>query len=120
MGSEWVVMLLTEFGRTQVRHSRLGRNQVNVSRLKLSLTCLLLLASLAACQFVAPRPTSTPMPTATPQPTITPAPTATSVPTPTVEPASASSWQIPKPTEEDWSEGEANAGFVLVEYSDFQ
>jgi hypothetical protein len=42
------------------------------------------------------------------------------VPTPTVEPASASSWQIPKPTEEDWSEGEANAGFVLVEYSDFQ
>ena len=91
-----------------------------MSRLCVFLICLLLLSSLVACQLVAPRPTATPVPTATPEPTITPVPTATSAPTPAAEAESADSWQIPKPTAEDWSVGEADAKLVLVEYSDFQ
>lgn len=79
----------------------------------------------------APQPTATPEPTTAEQPTAAPDPTATprAVPTPTAAqqtegskpaPTPTRPWQIPQIREEDWVKGGAEAGLVIVEYSDFQ
>ncbi|MFZ5916817.1 MAG: hypothetical protein ACOYZ7_07795 [Chloroflexota bacterium] len=90
---------------------------------------VLLLGGLVACQTPAPGATPTSPPptatsppaTATARPTITPAPTATTGPVaskPTPTPTQP--WQIPEIQPDDWASGSADAGMVLVEYSDFQ
>jgi hypothetical protein len=78
---------------------------------------LVVLVGLVACQSTPAAGPGEPSPTAaaataTPEPAATP--TAGPAPTPTVE------WQIPQIREEDWVEGSADAGLVIVEYSDFQ
>jgi hypothetical protein len=111
-----------------------------LKRLIKSLGILGLLVGLVACRSPEPatlrvEPSATPVastptpvadtPTAVPtrKPSATPEATPTStreaekrstVPTPT------RTWQIPEVQERDWVKGGADAGMVLVEYSDFQ
>lgn len=80
-----------------------------------------------------PQPTATPVAsTPTPQPTAT-QPVAQASPLPEDTPAQttkaasdrpvptpAPPWQIPEVQPDDWATGGADAGMVLVEYSDFQ
>jgi hypothetical protein len=79
-----------------------------------------MVVGLVACQSPTPQATPTqPEPTATATPEDTPAPTkepasGQPVPTPTI------SWQIPEIRPDEWTRGGADAGLVLVEYSDFQ
>ena len=77
-----------------------------------------------------PSPTPTPLPTSsftpTPKPTPTLTPVQTSAPSPTFavpprpSPTPTLPWQIPQVRDDDWVKGGADAGLVLVEYSDFQ
>jgi cyclophilin family peptidyl-prolyl cis-trans isomerase/protein-disulfide isomerase len=109
----------------------------------------LVLVVLAACQSAEPTATEavaltatdavvvtatmTAQSTATAEPTATAAAPAQTTPTPseaTATPAQSTAkepeatptrpWQIPQIEEEDWTEGSAEAGMVLVVYSDFQ
>jgi hypothetical protein len=90
------------------------------------LVSLVLVAGSVACQ--SPTPEATPT---RPQPTATAAAAPTSppedTPTPTKEPAAGrpvptptTPWQIPEVQPDDWVKGGADAGLILVEYSDFQ
>ncbi len=73
---------------------------------------LWLLAGLVACGSLTPEATPTPPePSATPKPTFTPA---------AAESTPDTSWQIPEIQPGDWVRGGADAGLILVEYSDFQ
>lgn len=106
-------------------------------RLKWLTIAALLLVGAAACRGATPEATAPPpLPTATatPAPISTPAPTATATSAPTVVAAATATltqreeeaptptrpWQIPSVDSGDHGKGNPDAGFVLVEYSDFQ
>ena len=102
----------------------------------IALVWLMALCGLAACQTSAPETATLPEPTAAQATaTATPKPRATSAAsTPTPEkaadptqatgsqpsPTPTRPWQIPLVEGGEWEKGTADAGLVLVEYSDFQ